>query len=152
MTTVEFIEALQNDLREIAALGDETIAEAGERLIPAIRSSASLRLLEILGEAALEISSQLPAGHVELRISGQDAELVYLPEVEPAIAQLPTSQEDGNARITLRLSESIKSSIETAAAAEGLSVNTWIVRALSRTTAGGASKRSSKRITGFVQA
>jgi hypothetical protein len=152
MTTSEFIEGLQNDLRLLAALGDETTAEAGERLIAAIHSPASLRLFEILGEAALEISSQLPTGHVDLRISGQDGELVYVPDLEPESAQTSPSQEEGTARITLRLSESLKSNIEAAAAAEGLSVNTWIVRALSRANAGGASQRSSKRITGFVQA
>ena len=153
MTTAEFIEALQSDLREIAALGDESIAEASERLVAAIRSSAGLRLLDVLGEAALEISAQLPSGHVELRMSGQDAEFVFVPEEEPVGAQAPSSLEDGAARITLRLSESLKASVEGAAAAAGVSVNTWIVRQLSRaTTGGGGSQRSSKRITGFTQA
>jgi hypothetical protein len=82
MTTAEFIEALQSDLREIAALGDEAIVEASERLVAAIRSSVGLRLLDVLGEAALEISAQLPSGHVELRMSGQDAEFVFVPEEE----------------------------------------------------------------------
>ncbi len=152
MTTAEFIEALQSDLREIAALGDESIAEASERLVTAIRSAAGLRLLDVLGEAALEISAQLSSGHVELRMSGQDAEFVFVPEEEPAAVQMPAAPEDGAARITLRLSESLKSSVEVAAAAAGISVNTWVVRQLSRATAGGGSQRSSKRITGFAQA
>jgi predicted DNA binding CopG/RHH family protein len=152
MKTAEFIEVLQNDLREISALGDEAVIEAGERLVAAIHSSASMRLIEYLGEAALEISSELPAGHVELRMSGQDAELVYFADTEPERVQRAVSQEDGTARITLRLSESLKSSVEAAAAAEGLSTNTWIVRGLSRAAASGTSGRSRKRITGFVQA
>jgi hypothetical protein len=153
MTTSDYIEALQNDLREIAALGDEKLTEAGERLTAAIRASALVRLIDVFGESALEISSQLPGGHVEVRMSGQDAELVYVSEEEPESAGPPVSQENGAARITLRLSVSLKSGIEAAAAAEGISTNTWIVRALSRATAGGGpAKRSSKRITGFVQA
>ena len=152
MTTAEFIEALQNDLREIAALGDDTIAEAGDRLITALRSSASLRLLDLLGEAALEVSGQLPSGHVEMRMSGQDAELLYVPDTEPAGAGPAVSGDDGSARITLRLSESLKTSVEAAASAEGLSVNTWIVRALSRATTDNTVQRTAKRITGFIQA
>ena len=154
MTTAEFIEALQSDLREIAALGDEAIAEASERLVAAIRSSAGLRLLDVLGEAALEISAQLPSGHVELRMSGQDAEFVFVPEEESLGVQPAPSSDDGTARITLRLSESLKASVEGAAVAAGVSVNTWIVRQLSRatTSSGGGSQHSSKRITGFTQA
>lgn len=154
MTTAEFIEALQSDLREIAALGDEAIVEASEQLVAAIRSSAGLRLLDVLGEAALEISTQLPSGHVELRMSGQDAEFVFVPEEESLGAQPLPSSDDGTARITLRLSESLKASVEGAAVAAGVSVNTWIVRQLSRATTsdGGCSQRSSKRITGFAQA
>jgi predicted HicB family RNase H-like nuclease len=153
MTTSEYIEALQNDLREIASLGDEKLAEAGERLVAAIRSAALVRLIDVLGEAALEISSQLSAGHVDLRMSGQDAELVYVSDEEEESTGPAPAPEEGSARITLRLSESLKSSVEAAAAAEHLSVNTWIVRALSRAAAGGkTAARSSKRITGFVQA
>jgi hypothetical protein len=151
MTTSEFIEALQNDLREIGALGDESIAEASERLINALRSSAGLRLLDVLGEAAMEISSQLPSGHIELRMSGQEAEFVFVPEEEPVDAQ--PVPEDGTARITLRLSDSLKAGVEAAAATEGVSVNTWIVRRLSHSLSGsGTSQRSGKRITGFTQA
>lgn len=151
MSTAEFIEAIQNDLREIAALGDEQLAEVGERLVAALRSSASLRLLDVLGEATLEISSQLPSGHVELRMAGQNAEFVFVPDEEPD-ERPAASAEDGAARISLRLSESLKTSVEAAAAKDGVSVNTWIVRKLSRAVAGGTPQRTSKRITGFAQA
>jgi hypothetical protein len=60
------------------------------------------------------------------------------------------------ARITLRLPESLKASVEAAAANEGVSVNTWLVRALQRSVSGGGGgggfHRSGKRITGFSQA
>ena len=105
-----------------------------------------------LPQIALDLSSQLPNGHVEIRLAGQDPQLVYVEE-EPSE---PVAGDDTlAARITLRLPESLKSSIETAAEAEGVSVNAWLVRALQRAVSGGGTTvrahRSDKRITGFAQ-
>jgi hypothetical protein len=156
MQTAPFIESLQADLRELAALGDENIAAAADRLASAIRSSAGLRLLDALSEAALEISAQLPFGHVDIRVAGQDPQFVFVQEEEAEPA--PSGADDSmTARITLRLPESLKGSIEAAAATEGVSVNTWLVKALARSLAGGFAggggvHRSGKRITGFGQA
>ena len=59
--------------------------------------------------------------------------------------------EDGlTARITLRVPESLKASIEVAANREGVSVNSWLVRALSRGVAGPV-QRSGKRLRGYAQ-
>ena len=54
------------------------------------------------------------------------------------------------ARISLRLPEGLKASIDAAAAREGVSVNTWLVRALTRSLTGGTS-RPGKRLTGFAK-
>jgi hypothetical protein len=148
MEMARFLAGLESDLAAVAAVGDEQTAAAAERLIHAIRGSAGLRLLDVLGEAALEVSGQLPAGHVEVRLSGQDPALVYVGEVEAEPAQ-PT--DDGlTSRITLRLPEGLKVSVEAAAAREGISVNSWLVRALSRSTAP-PSQRSGNRLRGFAQ-
>ena len=40
-----FIEGLQSDLEEIAAVGDDTVADAARRLTSAVGASAGLRLL-----------------------------------------------------------------------------------------------------------
>ena len=154
MQTASFIEALQADLRELASLGGDEVAAAADRLAAAIRSSAGLRLLDALSEAALEISAQLPFGHVDIRVAGQDPQFVYVEEEQ---AEAPAPADDGmTARISLRLPESLKASVEAAAAAEGVSVNTWLVRALQRAAAGGAGgggfTRTGKRIQGFSQA
>jgi hypothetical protein len=149
MQTAPFIESLQADLRDLAALGDENIAQAADRLATAIRSSAGLRLLDALSEAALEISAQLPEGHVEVRLVGPDPELVYVPAepVEPA----PAREEDGlAARITLRLYDSLKRELEAAAAREGVSLNTWLVRTLARNTAP-PPRRTGRRLTGYAK-
>ena len=63
------------------------------------------------------------------------------------------------ARITLRLPEPLKAQVERAAAAEGISVNAWLVRAIANAVAGGGpvpptGGRGSlgRRFTGFAQA
>ena len=148
MEMARFIEALESDLAAVAAVGDEQTAAAAERVLQAIRGSAGLRLLDVLGEAALEVSAQLPSGHVEVRLAGQDPALVYVAEEEAAPE--PTVEDGLTARITLRLPEGLKASIEIAAAREGVSVNSWLVRALSRGIAGPV-RRSGKRLQGFAQ-
>lgn len=143
------IDALQADLAELASLGDETVAVAATRLSQALRGSARMRLLELLSEAALEVSAQLPEGHVEVRLAGQDPSLVHV--AGEAEAAGPVGDEAADARITLRLPESLKASVEAAASREGLSVNTWLVRALARAVTGGGTIRSGKRLTGFAR-
>jgi hypothetical protein len=147
METARFIDALERDLAAVAAVGDDETAAAAERLIQALRGSAGMRLLETLGEAALEISGQLPEGHVEVRLAGPDPELVYVggESAEPATVG---AEEGLTARITLRLPENLKRQLEAAASREGVSLNTWLIRALSRSTAPPA-RRSGNRLTGY---
>jgi hypothetical protein len=148
MEMARFVAGLEADLAAVAAVGDDETAAAAERLIQAIRGSAGLRLLDVLGQAALEVSDQLPAGHVEVRLSGQDPTLVYVGETQ---AEPESAPDDGlTARITLRLPETLKASIEAAAAREGISVNSWLVRALSRSTAPRV-QRSGNRLRGYAQ-
>ncbi len=142
------VQALQTELAALAGIGDEQVGAAAERLSQALAPSLRLRLLELLSEAALEVSSQLNAGHVEIRLAGQEPSLVYVEHEEAAPA------EDGlTARITLRLPDSLKTSVEGAAAKDGVSVNTWIVKALARglTTAVASSGRIGSRLTGYGQ-
>src|SRR3954451_2364296 len=82
------IQAIREDLARIAAVGDESTARAAELLSMALESSLSRRLLEVLGEAALELSTQLDDGRVEVRYAGADPELVYVREEadEPPVA------------------------------------------------------------------
>jgi HicB family len=148
MQMAPHIEALQSDLAEIAALGDEATAQAAQRLSVALRSSVGLRILDALTEAALEVSAQIPSGHVEIRLSGQDPSLVFVAEQEAEPAAV--AEDDQGARITLRLPESLKARLEAAAAREGVSVNTWLVRALSRAVSSSRPLiRVGNRLTGY---
>ena len=146
------IQAIQTDLAAAAALGDEATAEAARRVSEALGSSLHLRLLDLLGEAALDVTAQLPGGHVEVRLAGREPELVYVAEPEEATEPQPAG-DDQSARITLRLAEALKAAVETAADREGVSTNTWIVRALSRALEPRSvtRTRSGNRLQGFAQ-
>jgi hypothetical protein len=144
------IEALLADLQAAGSLGDEAVAQAAQRLSEALQASARLRLLDLLSEATLEISDQLPSGHVEIRLAGQEPSLVYVEERQEAEA---APADDGmTARITLRLPEPLKAAIDAAAAREGLSANTWLVKELKRTVHRGmAHKKFGSGLTGFAE-
>ena len=146
MTLSRHVDALQQDLAAAAALGDEQAAEIGARLADAAARSAPMRFLEALGDALLEANEQLPSGHLELRLAGGDPNVVFIEE-EGAVPAAP-ADEPSAARLTLRLPARLKSELEAAAAAEGVSLNTWLVRALT----GAVSRpphRSGRRLVGY---
>jgi hypothetical protein len=149
MQLAPHVEALLGDVAEIAAVGDESTAEAARRISVALRSAAGLRFLDALTEATLELSAQLSQGHVEVRLVGQDPALVYVAEVTDV--ESAPAEEGLTARITLRLPEGLKAGIEASAAREGLSVNAWIVRALSRSTGATSRRGPGSRLTGFAR-
>src|SRR3954467_8114806 len=149
MNVAAYVEALQQDLANVAGIGDEAVAEAARRISAALESSLRLRLTDALGEAAAELTNQLPDGHVEGRVSGGEPELVYVPD--PG-APTPTSLEDLSARITLRLPETLKSIVDAAAQEAGVSANTWLPQPITRTA--GTTKRwppGPRRMTGYGQ-
>ena len=142
------IQALREDLVRISALGDESTSRAAELLSVAIESSLGRRLQDALAEAALELNDQLDSSHVELRVAGHDLQLVLVREDGTVPEQ---ADEAFSARITLRLPESLKQRVESAAAREGASVNTWLVQALQRAVEPRrpSSSGSRDRLTGY---
>jgi len=144
------IQAIQQDLAATANLGDEAAAEAARRLSEALGSTLHLRLLDLLGEAALEIGGQLGSGRVEVRLAGREPELVVVMEdASDAVQVAPGEEYTG--RITLRLPESLKNGVETAAAQEGISTNAWLVKTLAQMLHSRSPKRSRNRIQGYAQ-
>src|SRR2546425_12799730 len=99
MNVAACVETLQQDLANVAGVGDDAIAEAARRIATALESSLRLRLMDALGEAAAELTNQLPDGHVEVRVAGEP-ELVFV--ADPGAAA-PSALEVLSARITLRL-------------------------------------------------
>jgi hypothetical protein len=127
METSRFVDGLRADLAAAAALGDQAFVEAADRLARAVESSVRVHLLDVLQEAAMELTAQLPSGRIDVRLSGGDVQLAYVGD-EPASQP---ADEDTSARVTLRLSERLKAQAESAAGREGVSLNTWLVRTIS---------------------
>ena len=133
------VDGLRSDVISVGELGDDTVAEVADRIAELLGRSVPSRILDLLSEVAAEVSAELPDGRVEIRVAGDDVDLAYVEDVHarPAGAR---SEGDGDrerdrdmsARITLRLSESLKVRVEEGAAREGISVNAFIVRTLER--------------------
>jgi hypothetical protein len=124
------IEGLRSDVAAVGELGDETVAEVADRIGAILARSASSRILDLLSDVAAEVSAELPEGRVEIRLVGDDVQFAYVDERAPA----PEPEGELSSRITLRLSDQLKSRVEESALHEGLSVNSWILRTLERGT------------------
>ena len=149
MNVAAYVEALQQDLANVAGIGDEAVAEAARRIAAALESSLRLRLTDALGEAAAELTSQLPDGHVEVRVSAGEPELVYVPD--PG-APPPSGIEDLTARITLRLPETLKTIVDAAAQEAGVSANTWLLQKIPRSAdPKRRNQPGGRRMTGYGQ-
>jgi hypothetical protein len=141
---------VQADLEGLAELGDERSREIARRLAESLGASLRLKLLDLLAQAAVELSSKLPSGHVEVRLAGQEPEFVYVDTAGDGPGG--AVGEELSARITLRLSDSLKVTVEKAADREGVSTNTWIVRAIARAAESRPARPAGgKRLSGYAQ-
>ncbi|SOE01457.1 toxin-antitoxin system HicB family antitoxin [Blastococcus haudaquaticus] len=146
MDLTPFVDQLRRDLLTAADAGGEEARALAERLTAPLESSVRLALLSALSQAAEEITGQLAPGTVDVRLRGSDLGFaVTSPPVEPPAGpaadspapESPQAQdplidldEGGTLRITLRLPEQLKARVDDAAARLGVSVNTWLVRAV----------------------
>jgi hypothetical protein len=152
MDLTPYIEAVRADLEAVAGSDDATLAVA-ERLARALEASLQLRMLDALGQAAQELGEQLPSGRVDVRLSGRDVHLIVAGE-ESAAEPPASDDEGGTARITLRLPEGVKTRVEQRATREGISTNSWLVRAVTRGLEQQRQQRQRRvgnRITGIAQ-
>lgn len=163
-----YLEALRRDLAATAAPGGPDLERAAGLLAGSLESSARLALLEALSDAAAEITTRLRSASVDVRLRGRDADLVVTelpeePDTERPTEAGPAADPDLDAgaltRLTLRMPEALKERVEHAAAAEGLSVNTWLVRTVVAAVAPGPGpvpphppRGPGRRITGYAKA
>jgi predicted HicB family RNase H-like nuclease len=138
-------DGIGDDLRELVELGGEAAAEAAERISSVLVKSTVSRVLSLLSEAAAEVSAQLPEGEVQLRLAGDDCSFAFVNDPPPAVS----GDAELTARITLRLSDSLKQRIEENAAREGQSVNSWILRQLERRTSGQFGRWGRSQLHGY---
>jgi hypothetical protein len=142
------LEGLQEDLQGLAELGDERSAQIARRLGDALGSNLRLKLLDLLSQAALELNAKLPTGHIEVRLAGQEPELVFVDAPGDSAGSVG---EELSARISLRLPESLKAAVEKASDAEGISTNAWLIRAIARATESRPVHVTGKRLSGYAQ-
>jgi hypothetical protein len=164
----EYAESLRRELTSITRFAGEDVAKAAEMLAETLDSSVRLALLDVLSAAAEEITASLDGATIEVRLTGTDPEFVVNATHSDgdSYADADVSDEAGSTRITLRLSEGLKTRVEAAAAGGGMSVNAWLVRAISRALDGapggprprppfppppGRPGRPGKRFTGFAR-
>ena len=141
MDLASHVAHLQTQLAAGAAVAGAEARGVVERLASPLEAAIRLTLQEALADAAEEITCELAPGAVEVRLRGRDLEFVVTPPpAEPSTADErggegggpppPVDADDGAmSRINLRLPDHLKARIEQAAGREGLSINTWLVRA-----------------------
>ena len=145
MDLAPYVEQLRRELVASAEVGGDEARALAERLTAPLEASLRLALLSALSSAAEEITSQLAPGAVDVRLRGGDLGFVVTappsapdelgapePAGGPAAPAGPDTEDGGTARITLRLPEQLKARGEDAAGRDGVSVNNWLVRAVTR--------------------
>ncbi len=145
MDITPYIDSLRRDLVAAAeSAGDET-RRAAERLTYALDPSVRLALMEAISQAAAEITAEMPAGSVDVRLNGRELDFVVqaatmapptpTPPAPPAAPTVEDGDEEGTvARITLRMPEAVKVRAEEMAARSGHSLNTWLVNVVRSAT------------------
>lgn len=149
-----YVENIHRQLSVAAEAGGDEARALAERLVAPLEGAIRLTLQDVLAAAAEEITCELAPGSVELRLRGRDPEFVVTPPPvdlavddryesdeyrEPGSKPVPASGlgtpapvdgDDGAmSRINLRMPDQLKARIEQAAVGEGVSVNSWLVRA-----------------------
>jgi hypothetical protein len=172
-----YIDGLRHELALAAAAGGDDARELAERLTAPLESATRLALLDALSEAAAEITRDLAPGSVDLRLRNREPTFVVTPAPadqwadstpppappppDPAPAPAPGDDET-TVRISLRLPEHLKGRVEQAAARDGVSINTWLIRAAAAaadgdrpsattTTSTATATSGGQRFTGWVR-
>lgn len=157
MDLTPYTQSLRDDLITAASVGDDDARRAAVLLAGAIEPAARLAIMNALSDLAAEVTGALRDTTVELKLDGRDVRLSvtdHLPP-EPAAPDGPDylRKPDGPApaggetpddlkqavqdasgelsRTTVRLFNELKSQAERAAAEQGVSLNTYISRAVS---------------------
>lgn len=176
MDLSRYVDQLQHQLATAAAASGDEARELAGRLTAPLDAATRLVLLDALSDAAGEISAELAPGSVDVRLRGGSPEFVVAPPLEVTASGRaddsergwsgPAGAEDAPAttRTTLRLPDQLKTQAEVAAARDGVSVNTWLVRAVAAalgrpsgppSTApaaqAGPARRGAGRVTGWVR-
>lgn len=130
-----YLDSLREDLITTAAAGGENTQRAAEVLAVALEPAARLAIMNALSDLAAEITASLDDYVVQVRLDGRDVQAVVTPtggphHEEPPPPPPPTDEGGDMSRMTLRLFEQLKARAEAAAAAQGVSLNTFVQHAV----------------------
>lgn len=162
MDLTPFVDQLRRDLAAAADTGTDVVRTAAGQLAAALDPSARIVLLDALVSAADELTSSSDVV-VDVRLRGREVELAVqhaapLPPAPPPppTPPAPGDLDEGTSRVSLRLPETLKVRAEEAAASEGMSLNTWLVRAAVQALDGGFAvaasvvRRRGNRLSGWA--
>ncbi|MGY0059177.1 toxin-antitoxin system HicB family antitoxin [Streptomyces sp. LZ34] len=159
MDLTPYVDTLRRELAVAAEAGGDDARELAERLTAPLESATRLTMLNMLSAAMDEVTRELAPGSVGVRLRGLDPDFVVTPPptdggapLEPAAPVGPfktpapaDGDEGGTSRVNLRLPTHLKARAEEAASREGLSVNAWLVRAVSAAVDGGNRPRTAEK-------
>lgn len=138
------ISSLEDAVETQLRVAGSEVAEIGAQLMMALKPAIRQAMMDVVAMAATEISSQLPAQNVEIRLVDGDPEMILANDLSEIPAPpSPPGADDAGARITIRLPGYLKDLIADAAATSGDSVNTYVIDALrtqSQPKKGGATR------------
>ena len=164
-----YVDRVRHELSIAARAGGDDAAALAERLSAPLESVIRLALLDALSTAAEEITRELAPGSVDVRLRGREPEFVVTAPMHPPADEpnqsaddpaddrtraQPAEQDDGGTwRVTLRLPETLRPGVETAARRDAISVNAWLVRAAAAGVGAAPTPRTNTRhrMTGWVR-
>jgi hypothetical protein len=130
-----YVADLQRQLVDAAQDGSAETRAVAERLAGGLDAATRLVLLDALSAAAGEITVDLAPGSVDVRLRGREVEFVVTAadsgsDYDDRLPVAVDLDDASTSRTTLRLPDALKAQVDEAAAADGLSVNSWLVRAI----------------------
>ena len=173
MDLTPYTQNLRQDLLTAASVGDEDVRRAATVLAGAIEPAARLSIMNALSDLAAEVTGALEDTTVELRLDGRDVR-ISVTRHQASAASVAVDDAGGEdwrramkdaggelSRTTVRLFDELKVQAERAAADQGVSLNTYISRAVSDSVRNAVhsegrgsdqrGRKSGRNITGFIQ-
>jgi hypothetical protein len=128
-----YVQQVQDQLVATAALADEQVRDLAATLARAASPAVRLAILAALSAAADEITAALldspGAPTVAVHLDSDEVRIVVAADAGDPMPPPRLDDGEASARISLRLSETLKADIDAAAVRTEVSVNTWLVRA-----------------------
>ena len=132
MDITRYIESIDESLTAAAAVGDDETRRTAAALATALNAGARLAIMTALSEFALEVSASLPDRVVEARLDGSEISVSVSEATDESAGddEHPAGESRDLSRLTLRLPDELKDRAVEAAAADGMSLNAWLSRAV----------------------